>query len=630
MAAQSEGGGKDDIKTQFVTREGTYKLMQLSEYTKPTRVPYNGQSNTPVRASFIDVMDETASPERICFNVGRELYFYVYKGLKKAADLTKPVDKRLYKGTFPTCHDFNSIWVSPESVRLLVGFTAGQIQLIDPITKEPGKLFNEERLIDKSKVTCIKWLPGSTNQFIVSHVSGQMYVYNEELPCGPTPPHYQLFKQGDGYSVHTCKTKSTRNPLYRWVVGQGAINEFAFSPCSKYLAVVGQDGYLRVFNYDTMELVGSMRSYFGGILCVCWSPDSKFLVVGGEDDLVTVWSFLEKRVICRGQGHRSWVSVVAFDPYTSVIDDESLSSDKNFNNSENKDIMQDHMANGSESLRNSSDSSKSLPHSSQNITTYRFGSVGQDTLFCLWDLTEDVIRQPVGRTRTSILITSANTNAVQTIPRSNNIAQKANSVSGGEHLPDSNAHVLTNSIGNATGKFATLSLGERKEVQKEKEHKRNFSLASRNSDKNSILKSNHVKQVDESIKLLGTCSCPRLEDVPLLEPLVCKKISCERLTELKFKEECIITACQEGIVNTWARPGKAQGLSQHTVISPSASNGGMYCISCSFRSLVLTALSCGNRPFSDLLRKHKISKATSFGVVLHDDVTDKRRNSIET
>lgn len=53
-----------------------------------------------------------------------------------------------------------------------------------------------------------------------------------------------------------------------------------------------------------MELVGLMRSYFGGLLCVSWSPDGKYLVVGGEDDLVTVYSFWEKRIVCRGHGHR--------------------------------------------------------------------------------------------------------------------------------------------------------------------------------------------------------------------------------------------------------------------------------------------------------------------------------------
>lgn len=72
-----------------------------------------------------------------------------------------------------------------------------------------------QRLIDKTRVTCIKWVPGSSNLFMCAHSSGQLYVYNEELGCGTAVPHYQLFKQGDGYSIHTCRTKSTRNPLYR-------------------------------------------------------------------------------------------------------------------------------------------------------------------------------------------------------------------------------------------------------------------------------------------------------------------------------------------------------------------------------------------------------------------------------
>ena len=62
----------------------------------------------------------------------------------QAADLTKPIDKRVYKGTFPTCHDFNEMRTTAESVMLLVGFTAGQVQLIDPIKKELSKLYNEE------------------------------------------------------------------------------------------------------------------------------------------------------------------------------------------------------------------------------------------------------------------------------------------------------------------------------------------------------------------------------------------------------------------------------------------------------------------------------------------------------
>lgn len=57
-------------------------------------------------------------------------------------------------------------------------------------------------------------------------------------------------------------------------------------------------------------------------------------------------------------------------------------------------------------------------------------------------------------------------------------------------------------------------------------------------------------------RLLGTPVCPHLDDVTIIEPLVCKKIAHERLTGLEFKEDCIVTVCQEGFIVTWARPGK--------------------------------------------------------------------------
>lgn len=50
----------------------------------------------------------------------------------------------MYKGTNPTCHDFNIYSVTADSVSLLIGFSTGQIQLIDPVKKELSKLFNEE------------------------------------------------------------------------------------------------------------------------------------------------------------------------------------------------------------------------------------------------------------------------------------------------------------------------------------------------------------------------------------------------------------------------------------------------------------------------------------------------------
>jgi len=51
------------------------------------------------------------------------------------------------------------------------------------------------------------------------------------------------------------------------------------------------------------------------------------LVTGGEDDLITIYSFHENRVICRGRGHRSWVTSISFDPYTTSAIDNSTFED---------------------------------------------------------------------------------------------------------------------------------------------------------------------------------------------------------------------------------------------------------------------------------------------------------------
>uniref|UniRef100_A0A673AE99 WD repeat-containing protein 20 n=1 Tax=Sphaeramia orbicularis TaxID=375764 RepID=A0A673AE99_9TELE len=585
MAA--EGGGKEmnEIKTQFTTREGVYKLLTHSEYSRPNRVPFNSQGSNPVKVSFVNVNDQSGNGDRICFNVGRELYFYIYKGVRKAADLSKPIDKRIYKGTQPTCHDFNPLTATAESVSLLVGFSAGQVQLIDPIKKETSKLFNEEvgstptcsvtsRLIDKSRVTCVRWVPGSESLFLVAHSSGSMYLYNVENTCGTTAPHYQLLKQGENYAVHTCKSKSARNPLLRWTVGEGALNEFAFSPDGKFLACASQDGFLRVFGFDAAELHGTMKSYFGGLLCVCWSPDGRYIVAGGEDDLVTVWSFSDCRVIARGHGHKSWVSVVAFDHCTTSVEDgdppaEFSGSDEDFHEQIHFGVGRDR-ANSSHSRLSKRNSTDSRPVS----VTYRFGSVGQDTQLCLWDLTEDILfpHLPLSRTRTHTNVMSA-TSPPDNVSTSSSSGNPANSLPS--TLPRSNSLPHSSNPGNsiidsafiATGvsKFATLSLHDSRKERHEKDHKRNHSMGhinSKSSDKLNQLSSSRTAKA-EAAKTLGTTLCPRMEEVPLLEPLVCKKIAHERLTVLIFLEDCLVTACQEGFVCTWARPGKGLLSSQN-------------------------------------------------------------------
>ncbi|KAH0997140.1 hypothetical protein GBA52_021004 [Prunus armeniaca] len=147
------------------------------------------------------------------------------------------------------------------------------------------------------------------------------------------------------------------NPISRWHICQGSVNSIAYSPDGTYLATVGRDGYLRVFDYSKEQLIFGGKSYYGALLCCAWSPDEKYILTGGEEDLVTVWSMEDRKVVAWGEGHNSWVSGVAFDSYWSPP---------------------------------SSDDTE------ENIV-YRFGSVGQDTKLLLWDLPMDEIVVPLRR-----------------------------------------------------------------------------------------------------------------------------------------------------------------------------------------------------------------------------------------
>lgn len=348
-----------------------------------------------------------------------------------------------------------------------------------------------------------------------------------------------------------------------------------------------------------MELVGRLRSYFGGLLCVCWSPDSRLIATGGEDDLVTVWSFVDKRVIAKGRGHKSWVSVVAFDPYTtslegfdklkvaaSVAEDEESNDDTEQTASKEdvkyktviKKNLDDQLCSN---CANNCSTSKCPNSSSQNglINTYRLGSVGQDTQLCFWEISDDILKQSIVKSRTSILSPnlsnhqSPNISKIsqqqdnQVLTAKDKLSSSSTTTTTTNQQASSNLKAgflnrnLTNGL-NSTTSSNSSNVSSNKSLinasfhtknESKKEHKRNFSLnAKHHSDKNQIKQQQLNKTNEDPVKLLGTPICPKLEDVVKLEPLVCKKISHERLSSLTFCEDCFVVACSD--VSTWIRP----------------------------------------------------------------------------
>ncbi|KAI5477544.1 catabolite repression protein creC [Pseudohyphozyma bogoriensis] len=107
------------------------------------------------------------------------------------------------------------------------------------------------------------------------------------------------------------------NPVAHWRVAKKGINGFSFSPDLQYVACVGEDGCLRIIDFAAEEIIDTYAAYFGALTCVSWSPDGRFVVTGGQDDLVTVFAPQEQRLVARCQGHSSFITGLAWDPWRS-------------------------------------------------------------------------------------------------------------------------------------------------------------------------------------------------------------------------------------------------------------------------------------------------------------------------
>ncbi|KAK8965728.1 hypothetical protein KSP40_PGU021042 [Platanthera guangdongensis] len=303
-----------------------------------------GSSSSPAVANY-DVKGAY-----LVFNAGDTLFISDLNSQDK-----DPIKAIHFSGSNPLCHAFDS--EAKDGHDLLIGLQSGDIytvslrqQLHDLGKRLVGaQHYNKDGAINNSRCSCVAWVPDGNGIFIVAHADGNLYVY-EKNKDGAADPSFPVIKDPTQVTVaHARSSKS--NPIIRWHICQGSINSMSFSADGVYLATVGRDGYLRVFEYSKEKLFCGGKSYYGALLCCAWSPDGKYILIGGEDDLVQIWSMEDRKIVAWGEGHNSWVSGVAFDSYW---------------------------------LAPSSDGSG-------EYSMYRFGSVGQDTQLLLWDLEIDEI-----------------------------------------------------------------------------------------------------------------------------------------------------------------------------------------------------------------------------------------------
>ena len=84
MATQ-RGYTKPTLRTEFKTKEGTYKNVKCFQYCRPNGQPLLGKELSPVSVSIVSCKDEEGLNEWIVFNSAKELYFYPFYGVRKVS-----------------------------------------------------------------------------------------------------------------------------------------------------------------------------------------------------------------------------------------------------------------------------------------------------------------------------------------------------------------------------------------------------------------------------------------------------------------------------------------------------------------------------------------------------------------
>ncbi|RYC64141.1 hypothetical protein CHU98_g2075 [Xylaria longipes] len=264
-------------------------------------------------------------------NINRAFQWLDFSSPTKADYLTKI----LFTKAHCLSHDVNLVTKSSGHIDIIMGFSTGEIIWWEAMSQRYTRL-NKNGVINKTPVSQIRWIPGAENLFLAAHMDGSLVVYDKEKEDAVFNPEEEEV-QSNGENTP---------PNFKLSDKISRINAFTFSPDNRHLAVVSEDGTMRIIDYLKEELIGLYNAYYGGFTCVCWSPDGKYVLTGGQDDLISIWYPQETTLIARCQGHQSWVTSVAFDPWRC--------DEKN----------------------------------------YRFGSVGEDCRLCLWDFNVGMLHKP--------------------------------------------------------------------------------------------------------------------------------------------------------------------------------------------------------------------------------------------
>eukprot|EP00617_Octactis_speculum_P027494 CAMPEP_0185771070 /NCGR_PEP_ID=MMETSP1174-20130828/62999_1 /TAXON_ID=35687 /ORGANISM="Dictyocha speculum, Strain CCMP1381" /LENGTH=320 /DNA_ID=CAMNT_0028456799 /DNA_START=64 /DNA_END=1026 /DNA_ORIENTATION=+ len=126
--------------------------------------------------------------------------------------------------------------------------------------------------------------------------------------CGSSPKDDSA---KDYVSVIDVRTHRVRKHKFPWEV-----NEFCFSPNSKFMLLTTENGTVEVYRLGDRDSVKvrSIQAHTDDCYCLAIDPTNQYLAVGSKDSLVSLWE-LDDMICLRALGeHNTPVRTLSFSP----------------------------------------------------------------------------------------------------------------------------------------------------------------------------------------------------------------------------------------------------------------------------------------------------------------------------
>lgn len=147
--------------------------------------------------------------------------------------------------------------------------------------------------------------------------------HTSNVKCIESSRFDNIFASGDGQGFVKVWNWKSLEQIGSLPSHRSTVNAISFSPHGKILVSGGDDGKIKIASYkngvEDQGLLGEYSDWVGGVNALAFSHDGKIVASGGDDGKVKLWDVKNKTQIGELPGHDKPVMSVSFSPNKKLL-----------------------------------------------------------------------------------------------------------------------------------------------------------------------------------------------------------------------------------------------------------------------------------------------------------------------